>query len=139
MSLLRRRRRRKVRPEESFQAINITPFTDVLLVLLIIFLIAGSSLVPSGLPVQSLAKETAGAVDQSLAAVAIVVAESGSLKITSGGRTMKLEDLLKLERSTQVSLAGEESASVDKVIRLYDQLLGEGFQQIQLAAPVSSS
>lgn len=139
MSSLRRRGRRKARPSGSFQSINITPFTDVLLVLLIIFLIAGSSLVGSGLPVDSLSKESAKTTALDKGAVKIVVAQDGKLRITRDNANFSLTELLEFDRSTSVSLSAEERTSVDKVIYLYDQLLNEGFQQVQLSPPISDS
>lgn len=123
--------------EGAFQAINITPFTDVLLVLLIIFLIAGSSLTPSGVSVGELSRPGQGGDPASVDSPQVVVVGSdGSVKFFLGERSARLEEFSK-ERP--VYLKGKEDTSSGPVVRRYDELLRGGFTEVRLSAPSSFS
>jgi biopolymer transport protein ExbD len=110
-------RRRRILAE-----INITPLTDVFLVLLIIFMVTTSALVQSmadvHLPKAKSDDDTAAAVTLSL---------SGDRRISVGGRTVgtsdaqvvaALRDALATSTSKNVVLAGDEQASLSDVVRL---------------------
>ena len=111
------RRRRRILAE-----INVTPLTDVFLVLLIIFMVTTSALVQSmadvHLPKAKADDDTAAAVTVSLA---------GDRRISVGGRTVgtsdaqvvaALRDALATSTSKNVVLAGDEQASLSDVVRL---------------------
>jgi biopolymer transport protein ExbD len=110
-------RRRRILAE-----INVTPLTDVFLVLLIIFMVTTSALVQSmadvHLPKAKADDDTAAAVTVSLA---------GDRRISVGGRTVgtsdaqvvaALRDALATSTSKNVVLAGDEQASLSDVVRL---------------------
>jgi len=121
--------------EGAFQAINITPFTDVLLVLLIIFLIAGSSLTPSGVSVGELSRPGHGGDAASIDSPQIVMVESdGSVRFFLGERSARPEEFSK---ELPVYLKGKENTPSGPVVRRYDELLREGFTEVRLSAPSS--
>lgn len=135
------KRRRKHGRSEAFQTINITPFTDVLLVLLIIFLIAGSSLAPTGLDVNEVAQEpVVGKVgaESSEPATTLFVQADGTITSLTDGKAQKLESLDSLSVDEAVNLTSSSSTPVEAVIRVYDQLLLRGFRTVRLAAPQDS-
>ena len=110
-------RRRRILAE-----INVTPLTDVFLVLLIIFMVTTSALVQSMADVHL---PKAKADDDSAAAVTVSLA--GDRRISVGGRTVgtsdaqvvaALRDALATSTSKNVVLAGDEQASLSDVVRL---------------------
>jgi biopolymer transport protein ExbD len=102
--------------------INVTPLTDVFLVLLIIFMLTTSAIVQSMAEVHL---PKAKSEDES--AVAVTMSLTGDRRIAVGGRTVgsddaqvvaALRDALAVNGSKTVVLAGDEQASLSDVVRL---------------------
>lgn len=134
-----RRRARSSRSEgQEFQSINITPFTDVLLVLLIIFLIAGSSLTRSAVGIESLGTR-ASAVNSEVAAPSTVrglrVDIEGRLWLWSDGRMTQAVELATLDPEAEWELSAEPSARMQFVVDVYDRMLKAGFTKLTLVEP----
>jgi len=117
--------------------INVTPLTDVFLVLLIIFMVATSAAVQSSSQVQ-LPKAKA---DQDPAA-AITMSLGGDRQIAVGGRTVgtgdaevvaALRDALDASQSKSVVLAGYQQASLNDVVRLLGLAKQAGASSFALA------
>ena len=141
---MRRRARRRSGGggEGAFQQINITPFTDVLLVLLIIFLIAGSSLAPTGLEVGEIAQqptvgETSGETSKDEAT--LFVSENGSITLVRGNEIKKNVDLGSIHPGAPLNLTASPETSAEVVIKVYDELLLKEFTAVRLASPQNES
>ena len=111
------RRRRGV-----FAEINVTPLTDVFLVLLIVFMVATSAAVQSAADVH-LPK----AKSENDPASAVTLALGGDRQITVAGRPVgegdaaivaALRDALDASDAKTVVLAGDQQASLNDVVRL---------------------
>ena len=120
-----------------FQTINITPFTDVLLVLLIIFLIAGSSLNPTGVDVDKLATigEQNSGVDSLKKEQILFVAQGGSVTLSLDGNRSVDPDLDLLDKQEHLTLTAHPDTNVNSVVKIYDELLRKGFQSVHLGEP----
>ncbi len=130
-------RRKKSRTSSTplFEGINITPFTDILLVLLIIFMIAGSSLAPTGVELKGLVVgevESVGAVEDRLE---VWISAEGAVRYESGGQDLSVSDVDGLVRNTPTVLMVAPRASVDSVVQTYDRLLQLGFTQVSFGPP----
>lgn len=130
---LRERRRRAVKRHDStFGEINITPFTDVLLVLLIIFLIAGSTLAPSGLKIDELRPTAPGeSRGEEEPTVRIWVSPEGALTIRQGDLET---DWNQLSPEQEIVLQAHPRTSIGEVVKVYDRLLREGFTRARLGS-----
>jgi len=106
--------------------INITPFTDVVLVLLIIFMIATPLLIQAGikvdLPVTK--KQTSTAQKQE---VFITISISADDSISLDGQKYPidniepiLQQLMKINPNSIVAIGGEPDASYDTVVQVLD-------------------
>jgi biopolymer transport protein ExbD len=137
--LRRRARRRAGRGGEgAFQQINITPFTDVLLVLLIIFLIAGSSLAPTGVEVGEIAQEpTVGETggEASKDDATLFVSQNGSITYVHGKEVKKNVDLGSIHPGAPLNLTASPETPAEVVIKVYDELLLNEFTAVRLASP----
>ena len=140
MSRVGKRRRSRSRDDGAFQAINITPFTDVLLVLLIIFLIAGSSLAPTGLDVDKLSSAPQGSAEDSseVEEGMLWVDEDGALSYLKAGKVLSPVKLSQFDRAEPINLSAHPKASMSTVVRVYDELLNLGYSEVSLAAPQST-
>lgn len=128
------RRRRGVSLPESeptMAAINITPLTDVLLVLLIIFLVAATAAHQNVFQLD-LAGEVAS-VEVSDARVAVVgILADGSLR--HEGQQSTLEELAaRLEPDEQVVLEPVPEARYGRLVEVMDGLRSRGFEKVSLA------
>ena len=125
------RRRDSLRQSDGeFSSINITPFTDVLLVLLIIFLIAGSSLAPTGLAVSGLTQESSTpSVDQT-EPVFVEFRGSGRTRVRWAGEELALSDLERVPRGQPLILSAPADQAVGPVVRFYGKLLESGHTDV---------
>lgn len=131
------RRRRVRQDEDAFQSINITPFTDVLLVLLIIFLIAGSSLTPTGVGLDQIEAQGSGepGPDEPEEANILFVQANGEISLRQGGRLVSNPDLSELDISQPLSVSAAPTTKTELVVAQYDELLRRGFVDLRLAEP----
>ena len=121
----------KSRKSNMMTDINITPFTDVVLVLLIVFMVATPALYESNLKVE-LPRGTTQADDTSRDVVVAIDAEGG---IYLDVKRVSLEDLGKamLEMTasgveTRVIVNGDRNVKYDAVIDVMDELARAGIK-----------
>lgn len=127
-------RRRKPGRTGSFETINITPFTDVLLVLLIIFMIAGSAMAPTGLSLSGLAAAGEGAPTERRV-LTVEIDEKGGCRLSFDGQDVTWGQAERLPGSTPVRLEVAPSTTAQQVIAQYDRLLELGLTEIEWAPP----
>lgn len=119
--------------------INITPLTDIFLVLLIIFMISSSAMLEGGLQVKlPTAKTTALAQNQSGKPTFVTIAKDGQILVNEkpAGED-KLQEVLKeaLTNSSDktVVIRGDESIFLGKAVKIMDAARGAGAEKIALA------
>jgi biopolymer transport protein ExbD len=105
--------------------INITPFTDVVLVLLIIFLIATPILMREGLKVDLPGAKPPTASENKEIYLTIKISEDGSLFLDGEKRKMSeikplLEQVIKLNPNTIIAIGGEPNTVYDRVVQVVD-------------------
>jgi biopolymer transport protein ExbD len=116
--------------------INITPLTDIFLVLLIIFMITQSAIVESAakvnLPKAAQTQQESRGVTVSLTADDRIFVNQ--LPVESGQLLATLQDLLADDERKLVILQGDESALLGRVVGLMDIAKRAGAQAISIAA-----
>ncbi len=116
--------------------INITPLTDIFLVLLIIFMITQSAIVESAAKV-SLPK-VAQTQQESRGVTVTLTSDDrifvNQLPVESGQLLATLQDLLADDERKLVILQGDESALLGRVVGLMDVAKRAGAQAISIAA-----
>ncbi len=132
----RRHRRRSVMSE-----INVTPFVDVMLVLLIIFMVS-APLLTVGVPID-LPQTKAKALDQDREPLTISVNGTGQVFLQNS--EIKVEDLVaKLEAITQarggtderIYVRGDRKVDYGTVMRVMGRLSAAGFHRVALVTEV---
>lgn len=120
---MRRRRRGLVVPEDSpgMSEINITPLTDVLLVLLVIFLLTATAAHRFGFQVGSGGEERVAEV------LVVRVLEGGDLTVDD--RPVALEDL---RTDGPVVVSAEDGALYGRVVEVIDALRQAGAESVSL-------
>lgn len=131
----------KRRRGELFWEINMVPFNDVLLVLLIIFMMTASFIV-TGTGLNITLPQAATAVPQEQTQIAIFITRDGSVYL--GGREVRIEDLLdKLSQEAQrgktvVIISGDRGVPYGKVVDVLDAVRLSGLEYIALAAELKA-
>lgn len=128
----RGRRRRRFQP---MSEINVTPFVDVMLVLLIIFMVAAPLLtvgVPIDLP-QSEARPLEGNVDP----ISVAVTPDGTVYVNEAEvDILALVDRLDQEtggdRELRVLVRGDAAANYGAIMRVMGRLSGAGYTRLAL-------
>ena len=132
----RRQRRRSVMSE-----INVTPFVDVMLVLLIIFMVS-APLLTVGVPID-LPQTQAKALDQDREPLTVSVNGKGQVFLQNS--EIKVEDLVaKLEAITQarggmderIYVRGDRKVDYGTVMRVMGRLSAAGFHRVALVTEV---
>jgi biopolymer transport protein ExbD len=118
--------KRRQSSHDVFADINITPFTDVVLVLLIIFMIATPLLIQAGIKVDlpTTKKQTSTAEKQE---VFITIAISADNSISLDGQKYPinnikpiLQQLMRINPNSIVAIGGEPDSSYDTVVQVLD-------------------
>jgi biopolymer transport protein TolR len=120
--------RRKTRDSKLMAEINITPFTDVVLVLLIVFMIATPFIYQSSMTVQL---PQASASEETTRDVIVVINAQGEVflddaKVDLDTLKYKLRAMMKSKPNTSVILNGDKNVRYDSVIQVMDVLTKAG-------------
>jgi biopolymer transport protein ExbD len=123
--------------ERGFVEINITPLTDVFLVLLAIFLVTGAAFAPGALDV-SLPSARSAQTTSAPRVVTVVVDASG--RVVVEGRSCSAERVeaeiraaLLARASKEVLLASDRGASVERAVAVLDAARRAGAERTSLA------
>jgi biopolymer transport protein TolR len=117
--------------------INVTPFVDVMLVLLIVFMVT-APLMMVGVPVE-LPKTSAERVGRPKAPVIVSVARDGRLYLRSDPLTppalvAKLRELAAADPSAVVYVRGDRAIAYGRVMEVMGLVASSGFAKVSLIA-----
>ena len=119
--------------------INITPLTDVFLVLLIIFMLTSTAMMESGLNVKlPSAKSSSAANTDATKPLFVTVSKEGSIRVGDSPATAEsLAAVLKgeLEKSSNktVIIRGDEGILLGKAVQIMDAARNAGAEKIAVA------
>ena len=122
--------------------INMVPFIDVMLVLLIIFMVTAPMITPSLIDLPSVGK----ANKQPDKVLQVVIQKDESLELVADGKTSKLmlggvaEDVKNAqgaEGSTAVVISADRSVKYENVVKVMDTLQRAGIQRVGLSVQLA--
>jgi biopolymer transport protein TolR len=124
--------------------INVTPFVDVMLVLLIIFMVTAPLLV-TGVPVE-LPESRANALEQPQEPIEIAIDQSGATfidgtQVTPSELPARLEEIAGAQdaaKPRQIMLRGDTSISYGQMMRVMGELNRAGLNSVSLVTTGSS-
>ena len=126
--------------DESIVAeINITPLTDVALVLLIIFMISSSAMLENGLQVKLPTAKTSGTTKgQGGKPTFVTITKDGQISVNekkAGEDTLQqmIKDSLAQSTEKTVVIRGDESIFLGKAVKIMEAARGAGADKIALA------
>src|SRR6478735_1951818 len=130
----RRRRRQRKGP---IADINMTPFIDVMLCLLIIFMVA-APLLTAGVPLD-LPKSAANALNQDKDPLTISVDGKGDIylqetKVTLDDIVPKLTSIAQQGYEERIFVRGDKAISYGQVMQVMGRISGAGFKKVALVS-----
>lgn len=130
------------RGRRTINEINMVPFIDVMLVLLIIFMVTAPMISPSVIDLPSVGK----AAKQPDQVIQIVVQKDGSLEMVNDAKTSKI-NFDSLANSVQLAQTGQTSSAVvisadrnvkyEVVVKVMDTLQRAGIQRVGLSVQLA--
>ena len=130
------------RGRRTINEINMVPFIDVMLVLLIIFMVTAPMITPSVIDLPSVGK----AAKQPDQVIQIVVQKDGSLEMVNAAKTSKI-NFDSLANSVQLAQTGQTSSAVvisadrnvkyEMVVKVMDTLQRAGIQRVGLSVQLA--
>ena len=130
------------RGRRTINEINMVPFIDVMLVLLIIFMVTAPMITPSVIDLPSVGK----AAKQPDQVIQIVVQKDGSLEMVNDAKTSKI-NFDSLANSVQLAQTGQTSSAVvisadrnvkyEMVVKVMDTLQRSGIQRVGLSVQLA--
>lgn len=131
--------------EESIVAeINITPLTDVFLVLLIIFMLTSTAMMESGLQVKlPSSKSSTSTNSESSKPLFVTVDKDGNIRVNESNASLEnLQALLKaeLDKSSNktVIIRGDEGILLGRAVQIMDAARSAGAEKIAVATQQQS-
>lgn len=130
-----RRGRRSTRAAGGFNEINITPFVDVMLVLLIIFMVT-APMMTSGVVVD-LPKTKSSALGGNDEPISVTVKRDGSVylqnsEIEPSAVGPKLKAILGEKKETRIFVRGDTAVDYGAVMQVIAQITGAGYLKVAL-------
>ena len=128
------RRGRRMKP---IGEINVTPFVDVMLVLLIVFMVT-APLLTVGVPVD-LPKTKAGQINADQAPLVVTIKEDGSLylqdnEIPADTLIPRLSAIGDANKNVRIFVRGDKDVAYGEVIVLMGRIQTAGFERVALVA-----
>jgi biopolymer transport protein TolR len=130
------------RGRRTINEINMVPFIDVMLVLLIIFMVTAPMITPSVIDLPSVGK----AAQQPDQVIQIVVQKDGSLEMVNDAKTTKI-NFDSLANTVQLAQTGQTSSAVvisadrnvkyEMVVKVMDTLQRAGIQRVGLSVQLA--
>ena len=130
------------RGRRTINEINMVPFIDVMLVLLIIFMVTAPMITPSVVDLPSVGK----AAKQPDQVIQIVVQKDGSLEMVNDAKTSKI-NFDSLANTVQLAQTGQTSSAVvisadrnvkyEMVVKVMDTLQRAGIQRVGLSVQLA--
>jgi len=130
------------RGRRTINEINMVPFIDVMLVLLIIFMVTAPMISPSVIDLPSVGK----AAKQPDQVIQIVVQKDDSLEMVNDSKTLKI-NLDSLANSVQLAQTGQKNSAVvisadrnvkyETVVKVMDTLQRAGTQRVGLSVQLA--
>ncbi len=135
-----RRGRGRGRNAGGFSEINVTPFVDVALVLLIIFMVT-APMMTSGVTVD-LPKTKAAALPGNDQPIAVTIRHDGTVYIQNTQTKLeslgaKLQAILGEKKDTRIFIRGDQSIDYGRVMRVVSEINGAGFTRVALLTDAS--
>ena len=122
--------------------INMVPFIDVMLVLLIIFMVTAPMITPSLIDLPSVGK----ANKQPDKVLQVVIQKDESLELVADGKTSKLmmggvaeavKNAQGAEASTAVVISADRTVKYENVVKVMDTLQRAGIQRVGLSVQLA--
>ena len=130
------------RGRRTINEINMVPFIDVMLVLLIIFMVTAPMITPSVVDLPSVGK----AAKQPDQVIQIVVQKDGSLEMVNASKTSKI-NFDSLANTVQLAQTGQTNSAVvisadrnvkyETVVKVMDTLQRAGIQRVGLSVQLA--
>jgi biopolymer transport protein TolR len=135
-------RRRRTRHHAPMSEINVTPFVDVMLVLLVIFMVT-APLLTAGVPIElpkTAGKALATPKDEPLT---ITVDVKGHVylqdtRVTEADIVAKLKAIAKGRTDKQIFVRGHKSVNYGTVMKVMGQISAAGFYKVSLVTDVEA-
>ena len=130
------------RGRRTINEINMVPFIDVMLVLLIIFMVTAPMITPSVIDLPSVGK----AAKQPDQVIQIVVQKDGSLEMVNDAKTSKinfdnLANTIQLAQTGQASsavvISADRNVKYETVVKVMDTLQRAGIQRVGLSVQLA--
>lgn len=122
--------------------INVTPFVDVMLVLLVIFMVTSPMLI-SGVDVD-LPKTTAGPISSQDEPIAISIDKKGTIylqemSVALENLATKLKAVLKEKYDTRIFIRGDQNIYYGRIMEVFSVLKEAGYNNVALVTEVKSA
>ena len=132
---VRRKRRGHRRSYTPMSEINVTPFVDVMLVLLIVFMVT-APLLTVGVPVD-LPKSQASAINEDSEPLVITVDRAGTIYIQEtevpfDNLVTRLNAITERKPDTRIFVRGDREIAYGEIMRVMGRLNGAGFEKVAL-------
>ncbi|MFM2111621.1 MAG: hypothetical protein RLZZ271_281 [Pseudomonadota bacterium] len=136
---------RSSRGRRTINEINMVPFIDVMLVLLIIFMVTAPLITPSVVNLPSIGK----AAQQPEKVITVVVGKDGQLQLTNAGQTSattlqnigaqvkQAQGTGPAAASTAVVISADREVRYESVVGVMDQLQRSGVQRVGLSVQLA--
>jgi biopolymer transport protein TolR len=132
---VRRKRRGHRRSYTPMSEINVTPFVDVMLVLLIVFMVT-APLLTVGVPVD-LPKSRASPISEDTEPLVITVDRDGTIyiqetEVAFDNLVTRLNAISERSPDTRIFVRGDKQIAYGEIMRVMGRLNGAGFEKVAL-------